>query len=223
MKQTLKLLEGSDWKSFEQADKLFSAAHISVFVSGGSSVVLGIQLLDLLKEADLLDRVRLFQVDERYGEIDHTDANHPSFDGYAAENGIVFERILAHGTSAETAADSYGEIVAQAIDRPDHCSIAVLGMGLDGHTAGILPASKQVYDARFSTDNLYVGYTGDDFTRVTAGQALLNKIDIKLCYVAGQEKLQLIESIRSERPAANVHPIVTVINDIQFVTKKESV
>jgi len=91
--------------------------------------------------------------------------------------------------------------------RPSGKIIALLGMGSDGHTAGIFPdADENVFHDRFESDCLVAGYRAPEYAtcpeRVTATLSFLEKnVDQAFVFVSGEEKRAVWERVlRNDEP-----------------------
>jgi 6-phosphogluconolactonase/glucosamine-6-phosphate isomerase/deaminase len=111
--------------------------------------------------------------------------------------------------------------------------IAILGMGPDGHTAGIFPdADGNVFHDRFEGDRLVAGYRAPEYAtcpeRVTATLSSLERnIDQAFVFISGEEKCSAWERVlRSDEPmhllpAGIFHKLrnVEVFTDVGFSKK----
>ncbi len=85
--------------------------------------------------------------------------------------------------------------------------IAILGMGPDGHTAGIFPdADEKAFHDRFEGNRLVVGYRAPEYAtcpeRVTVTLSFLEKnVDQAFVFVSGEEKHTAWERVlRNDEP-----------------------
>lgn len=155
------------------------------------------------------------QIDERYGEPFHENANQKMMEGtgilrYLQMRDIPFYPILK-GESREDTAMQYDATLRDLFSVYQR-SIGILGVGADGHTAGI-PASQKVWE-EFSIANrgrteYVIDY--DDHgvfynERVTMTFAGLSMLDLLIVLVFGDDKkkalnLMLEEGSEDEIPA----------------------
>jgi 6-phosphogluconolactonase/glucosamine-6-phosphate isomerase/deaminase len=76
----------------------------------------------------------------------------------------------------------------------NHYVVGLFGMGLDSHTAGILPGSEAA-----SEGNTYVmGYQGPDFDRITITPAYIESIDKAFLFAQGEQKRKVLEGILTD-------------------------
>lgn len=150
-------------------------------------------------------------VDERFGPFGHEESNERMFEetgiyGWAQKQNADIYRVLHEQSSTlEETAASYEKSIAQAFKKFDK-KIAIMGIGSDGHTAGIAPGVSW-----WDTDRLVVGYRnsapagGDGWhwpERVTLTFAALRKVDKFLLLVFGQKKRKVLERLQLNEEAS---------------------
>ena len=164
--------------------------RVLLLLSGGSAASVGVAAVRKLA-VDIRDQIMIGQVDERYGEVGHPDANGNAL--LAA--GVV--PILIGAPLEQTVAKYEAWLQAQMASAD--FKIALLGIGADGHTAGILPHSPALAE----TPNLVTSYQGPDYLRITTTPALLAQLDEAVVYASGEAKRPVLESLNEDRPAAD--------------------
>ncbi len=169
-------------------------------VSGGSAVQLEVAIMNQLAGRDL-ERLTIMQIDERYGVTGHADSNWQKLldAGFVPGNARCMPMLTSK--SFEETIESYATALAVAFQAAD-LRIGLLGMGADGHTAGILPGSSAAQETTASV----AGYQGPDFLRITLTEPALIQLDAAIVYAVGAEKLPALERLRenvpiSEQPA----------------------
>lgn len=185
-------------------------------VSGGSNIIIQTMAMNMIPDK-LSKTLTIIPVDERFGPYNHAGSNSASmrkagFDPKHAE----WIDILEQNGDLEQTVHLYNEFMAREIAIDDYI-FATLGMGEDGHTAGIMPHSP----ALTSTD-LAIGYKAPDFTRLTvcADTLTAHCSEVVLC-AFGQNKLNALERLKNKDesrqivPAMILHQIddCTVYND----------
>ena len=138
-------------------------------------------------------------IDERYGERYHGNSNEKMIRDtgllrYFKILDIPIYPILGGGSRAEIAAEYDARLRSLHSIFPKH--VGILGIGIDGHTAG-LPAGNKVNNL----NNLVVEY--DDVRkrygeRVTMSFLGLSMLDVLLVLVFGRTKKQALEFIFSD-------------------------
>jgi 6-phosphogluconolactonase/glucosamine-6-phosphate isomerase/deaminase len=165
-------------------------------VPGGSAMDVALKAAEELKDVPNRDKLVITLTDERYGLVGHPDSNWRQLD----EKGFMIPgaRLLPvlEGKSLEQTALDYSAFLDDEIDKADF-SIALAGMGADGHIFGIKPGSPSV-DSQHGVQ----GYEWDDYVRLTPTVNLLKKLDKTVMYVTGSEKHRQIEALEKDLPEA---------------------
>lgn len=171
-----------------------------VYLSGGKTPQ---SLYEQLTQEEQLIPGAVGLVDERYGEKFHERSNErmmyeTGFIRYLSFRDVPFYPILGKHTSREEAARQYDEQVRTNTARFPK-SMALLGIGADGHTAGIpamttnvtldSPNAMEKYDLVTS----YHDMTGPYGERVTMTYTALALMDLLLVLVFGDEKKNALD------------------------------
>lgn len=183
-------------------------------ISGGSNIVI---TADILRQLHGTQNLTIAQVDERYGPVGHPDSNWQQLlDSGAPLDGVRLVPILDNplGSMHEAAADYGGKL--QKLLKTADTSIAQLGMGTDGHIAGILPGTESVQAA-----GLVTSYQTEQFDRITLTFNGLDQVQELWLFAYGQDKKPQLEALQnqelslSDQPAQYLkrHPRVVVYND----------
>lgn len=213
-------------RKLQQTLERYKASPVLLLVSGGS----WLSVLDLLPLQLCSLQLTLGVLDERY---DTNPANNnfallmrTTFFATAKSCGVdvIDTRVQFDEGAAELAARYTQTIHAWQKDNPDGVIVATLGMGADGHTAGIMPG----YVAALSEDSVYalaytVPTTVNPFpVRVTVTPYFLRtQVTAAVAYVAGPHKCTLLQLVRQSKirveaaPARLWHDMsrVTVVTD----------
>ena len=84
--------------------------------------------------------------------------------------------------------------------------VGLLGIGADGHTAGILPGSPACdEDDPGPAAPLAMGYKSGIHTRITITPAFFQYFDRAIAYATGEEKWQAVAGLRAMKPVSE-HP-----------------
>ncbi len=111
---------------------------------------------------------------------------------------IISTAITENDDCAEFAKRWEKEVIAWKKDHPDGVVLATMGMGADGHVAGIFPG---VDEKRFNGEELVVSYSVspevNKFTdRITVTYTFLKEyIDGAIVYAVGEEKEEVIKML----------------------------
>jgi len=210
--------------------------HVFLLLSAGSWVSVYQSMAPLLASRDM-GNLTVGLVDERYVPKGHADSNDRQIsDSHLIKNlvsqGATYIPVLQDidpGPTMTTliANTAYGEIFSHH----PHV-IMTLGLGPDGHTAGILPSSSaSLFDARFHDHADLVYYettpseTANPYTkRITISPSSIQKADEIIIYAAGAAKKPIIDRIETSDdppylfPAGILRPLsdrVTVYTDVE--------
>jgi 6-phosphogluconolactonase/glucosamine-6-phosphate isomerase/deaminase len=220
MKFTTDSVEDAVQVVFEYiAQELRAGHHVLWLTSGGSCIAPQVEVMTQLREVlhDKIVYLTVLPVDERFGAIRHADSNTEQMRkaGFIAHS-AAWHDVLSRNMPLQETVLYYSELTAEAFAEAN-VVVATLGMGTDGHTAGLLPGSPAVTD----TVSTVVGYEWSDYTRMTLGVATLLKIPTAFLLAYGEGKKQALERLRQndepveQLPAKILYDIadVTVYND----------
>jgi len=193
--------------------KLAAGDSVLWLVPGGSAIAVAAQVAKELQGLNL-QKLTVTLTDERYGELGHHDSNWQQL--HAADfhlPGATMVPVL-HGHDPQDTTKEFANHLQEYCQAADYC-LGFLGMGADGHTAGILPHSPAVTEQSWAAS-----YEGPDFLRVTATPVALSALDEAVVYAMGESKLDALTKLQQtipleEEPAQILKkvPTVTVFND----------
>jgi len=173
-----------------------------LYLSGGSTPK---ELYKKIALAEKLSAGAVGMVDERFGPKLHNNSNEKMLQEtgllrYLQMRDIRFYPILQNKTRAETAAD-YDEKL-RTLNATYQKSVAVLGIGSDGHTAGIAPDRiKEFHNPLFDDEQKYLlasefaDTNGPFKERVTMTFWGLAMLDVLIILVFGKEKKEALEQM----------------------------
>jgi 6-phosphogluconolactonase/glucosamine-6-phosphate isomerase/deaminase len=186
-------------KAGEELSKLVleKKGPVLLLLSGGSSLA----LLEHVNKAVFSAKLTLAVLDERYS----TDAAVNNF-SLLRETGF-FSKAIAEGASFISTAIEKGVghgAAAEKFERslrvwrqnnPSGSIIITIGIGADGHTAGMMPypENKKEFEYLFERDNWVTSYDAHDKDRfplrVTTTMTFLRiQVDAAVAYITGEEK-----------------------------------
>jgi 6-phosphogluconolactonase len=173
------------------AQKLGLGGSVLWLISGGSAIEIAVLAAKKLSGAEL-SRLSISLVDERYGPVGHSDSNWRQLTAAGFElEGANLQPILENQNPEVTAANFEKFIGAHAHDY----KIALLGMGADGHTAGILPGSPAL-----TAPGLVCFYQGPDYQRLTLSRKGLESLDEAILFASGENKHQAVKDLSADLP-----------------------
>jgi 6-phosphogluconolactonase/glucosamine-6-phosphate isomerase/deaminase len=170
-------------------------------VSGGSNVRASVEVMDSIA-ADLTPSLSVLLGDERYGPTGHADSNWQQLidTGFDAKQATVYPVLKTESFAAT--AKRFETEVKGAFDAAE-VIIAQLGMGEDGHIAGILPGSPAVDEALSS---LVAAYEGSDYQRITLTPAALKRVSAAYVFAFGSGKRDALTQLRRKRLSIDQQP-----------------
>ena len=189
-------------------EHLEAGQQVLWLLSGGSNVSVAVEVAHRLRNVTLAN-LTVILADERYVQPGHHDSNWQQLldAGLDLPGAALQPTLLGQGFDA-TVSRFYKDL-DHALTAADW-SVALLGMGTDGHIAGILPGSPAVTSA-----DVAVGYEAADYTRITITSVGLARLDEVVLVAAGQAKQPQLERLHSqldvqEQPAQALKRVPTV-------------
>lgn len=200
-------------------DNLRAGKRVLWLVSGGSNVGVEAKIMQVVraKAKEELPRLAILPMDERYGPKGHKDSNSEQLRAAGFDPGnAVWIDVLMHDLPFEQTIEFYGEVAAAALANAA-VVIGQFGLGGDAHTAGILPGSP----ATEAKNVAVIGYTWNDYQRMTFTSSALTKVQIAYVLAYGSGKKNALSRLRknaepfAELPAKILYdiPMVYVYND----------
>ncbi len=182
--------------------ELVAGKKVLWLVSGGSNIPASVQVMRTVS-ADLSKRLSVSLCDERYGEPGHKDSNWEQLmrAGFKAKRASLLP-VLKSGANFKQTIDAYEKLIEKALGDND-AVIAQLGIGSDGHIAGILPDSP----AAAEKTALVSGYKAPPLSRLTLTFPALRRVTTAYAFAFGKPKRAALKSLQagtaglSEQPA----------------------
>jgi len=171
--------------------------HIVWFVSGGSAIEIAVEVQKRLKSTEGL---LVLQADERFGPVDHPDSNWRKLKqaGFDPNKGTSYP--VLHGKDLRHTTEEYNTLLGITLAKSNF-TVALLGIGTDGHTAGIMPHSQAVV----SPDYVY-GYEWADFMRITLTPQVFPRIHTAIVYAMGAGKKTALEKLQRDDVSVGAEP-----------------
>ncbi|MBI3955521.1 DUF359 domain-containing protein, partial [Candidatus Gottesmanbacteria bacterium] len=218
MEKNINIHESGEIKIYDEAlkklcfvltDAFNQKKRVLIFMSGGSSVNLYAKLADWIASKKIIGGyLAIVQVDERFQpfhgksklQIPNSKNNEQINACMIAKTGlwdvcqvkkIPYYLVSQEGLLAE-AADSYNKIISDLFKKYDY-KIAVLGIGEDGHTAGLLPGYRQKWDL----PRFVAGYenNGKFNKRISLTPKVLKSLNYAVVIAVGAKKRNAIERL----------------------------
>jgi 6-phosphogluconolactonase/glucosamine-6-phosphate isomerase/deaminase len=185
--------EGVDDLIDRLTHELAANKRVLWLISGGSNITLVVKIMTGLSSASS-SRLTIMLVDERYGKVGHQDSNWAQLlaAGLEPKQATVVPVLVADMDFEQTAA-RYQELVLEAFQEANSV-IAQLGIGPDGHIAGILPNSIAAHE----DVALAIGYDSQPFQRLTLTFPALCQITTAYVFAFGDTKQQALTSLENQ-------------------------
>ncbi len=200
---------------------------VLLLISGGSTL----KVLEYIETTDWT-KVTLFFLDERYS-IDNSDSNFAQLlqlDWWVKvrDLGVRFvdSRVLP-GEDLDVFSRRLDKNLQNWLEtNPKGKKIAIMGMGLDGHTAGIFPYPEDpdLFAKLFDNKKFIVSHNvfgKNNFPqRVTTTFCFFDLLDKSYIYVCGEEKREALTKLKENRLPKHEFPagIIYNIKDVLLVT-----
>ncbi|MFA6355006.1 MAG: 6-phosphogluconolactonase [Candidatus Paceibacterota bacterium] len=185
--------EVADFVAESINSKLEQGKRVLWFITGGSSIKVQSKVANKIK-TDTKGKLVITMTDERYGAPNHIDSNWFQLKelGFEIPNAKIFPFLIGKDM-AETAKE-LREIIKKEINKADY-KIGNFGIGIDGHTAGILPHSDAVYSSE-----LVCAYDTPQFDRITITPKVIPLLDEAVVFAIGESKWPILEKLGKEFP-----------------------
>lgn len=164
----------------------------TLVVSGGRSPVTFFQCL--ARQSLPWEKVVISLADERWVPVEHVDSNAGLLKRYLLVGAVAKARFVSlyQATSSQEEA---AQLADQALAELPPIDVLVLGMGDDGHTASLFPASPNLAEA-LQTDSprrcLPMMAPSVPYQRLSMTRALLASARFKVLAIQGEGKLETL-------------------------------
>ena len=154
-------------------------------------------LRDLALEDIPWNRVQVVQVDERVAPADHPDRNLTDLKKILAQSPLGAEQIYpmpVEQRDLAMAAARYASTLRELAGRPPVLDLVHLGLGVDGHTASLVPDDPvlEVDDVDVAVTGIYQGRR-----RMTLTFPVIDRARSILWVVTGREKARAFARLRA--------------------------
>jgi 6-phosphogluconolactonase/glucosamine-6-phosphate isomerase/deaminase len=171
--------------------ELAGGKRVLWLASGGSNIPSSVQIMDNISSGHSKN-LSVSLIDERYGEPGHSESNWAQLmqAGFKGKQATLLP-VLRPGLSFGQTAKAYEELIEKAFAAND-VAIAQLGIGPDGHVAGILPGSP----AAEEKTALVAGYDAPPLKRLTLTFVALRHITAAYVFAFGEPKREALAALR---------------------------
>jgi 6-phosphogluconolactonase/glucosamine-6-phosphate isomerase/deaminase len=179
--------------------------------SGGSNIDVTYNMFNIIKGRDL-SRLSLSLIDERFVEFGDKSENWQQLLNKNTQFGNTETyRIISPNLTRLDTRKQYIKWLESKLGQSPFI-ICLLGIGTDGHIAGIKPNSVAV-----KSNQLVIDYTGPDFERITATKNLLKLSNEIIVQSSGADKKNAIQSLIKQTIDTNIQPD-QMLKDFKNVT-----
>ena len=197
-----KIAVGSDLAGFELAkNKLYEIVDRKtvLFLSGGRTPA---PLYKKWAREKIIKPGAVAMVDERWGEPYHKNSNEKmlkdtGFLDYLHSINTPFYSMLKDWKNREKSAEEYEELVIYLLKWFPK-SIAVLGLGADGHIASLVPGSDKLIEKNQKFVEEFDDFPADTKERITLTFNALSQMDQIYLLVFGNDKKKGLKLFLSE-------------------------
>lgn len=195
LKTTIKPEDAAAFIASSILNQLKSGKQVLFFVTGGSSIAVGVKVAEILRndpEQNLIQNLTVMMTDERYGPLDHKDSNwyqlmQKGFSLPGSKLLPILNREDRINTTEKFIINLSQEFM---ITKETKYKIGLFGIGADGHTVGILPESDAVKSKDLACD-----YDTPTFCRITITPEVIEELDEAVVWVQGKEKWKVVEDL----------------------------
>lgn len=192
---------------------LKAGKKVLLFVTGGSSISVAEEMSQMLQGEDLRN-LTVMLTDERYGPVGHPDSNWQQLleGGFDLADATLIPVLV--GEDMDETVKIFCHSLKEELDKAEY-KIGLFGIGMDGHTAGIIPESVAV-----KSKELACGYIAPSFSRITITFNTIEKLDEAIVWMQGAQKWGVIDKLKEEieiekQPAQILKkvPLLTIFTD----------
>jgi len=184
-------------------------------VPGGSAITVAVETAKIIAEYPHVN-LTVTLTDERYGAVGHKDSNWQQLKerGFSLPQARLLQ--VLEGKDLIVTTEKFNTIIDEELEKADY-RIGLFGIGADGHTAGILPASSAAESKEWVSS-----YQAPQFERITVTSKTIEKLDEAVVWAQGKEKWYVIADLNRDidvkkQPAQILKkvPTLTIFTDFK--------
>lgn len=183
---------------------------IGLLLPGGSNISIATEVINKLTQ-EQKKKLDVILSDERYGPNGHPDSNEQQYIEAGLDLSNLNYRPILKGldeeNTIEEAKKSYSGLFTS-----NEVVFGFLGMGADGHIAGVLPNTPGV-----QSPEIAVLYSSPQYQRLTPTLSTLSKTHKVFVGAFGSEKVPALKTLKDQDKDLNAEPAL-VLNNINDVT-----
>jgi 6-phosphogluconolactonase/glucosamine-6-phosphate isomerase/deaminase len=220
IRTTKNIEEISDFIASSINIELGLGKNVLWFVSGGSSIPVEILVAGKINEK-FTNKLVVTLADERFGPSNHSESNWLKLMNAGFKiKGAKMIPFLNDKNMRETT-EEIREVISTELQNAEF-KIGIFGIGIDGHTAGILPHTLAV-----SSKEIVCMYETDLHNRLTITPRTIEMLDEAVLFAIGENKWEAIEKLSNDIPIDDEPaqilkkvPLLTIFTD--YKVKYES-
>jgi len=197
---------------------------VLLMLSGGSAL----NMLEFVGQTSLGEKLTVSMLDERFSQDPAINNFHQmqkhDFYNIALESDVSFFGTIPRAEDTmQTMAQRWEKNLRNwKTENPDGLIVATLGLGTDGHMAGIFPeADEQKFNELYNSNSWIIAHNVGEKNqypdRVTATLTFLKLVDVAYAYVCGAEKKPAFEKLIKKQGKVHELPALAWY-DIKKVT-----
>ncbi len=198
------------------AEAIAARGGATLAVSGGATPA---PLFDALSVAPLdWSKVTITQVDERWVDADHPDANARLIRERLLQNAAQDARFISMKADAASPHGAEAQVQAALAPFSEGIDVVLLGMGEDGHTASFFPGAAELPLALAADgDALVAAVTppAAPHARMTLTLAALARARHTFLHITGPRKFEVLTRASEPGPIEEL-PVRSVLHDPQL-------
>lgn len=184
--------------------ELVNGKKVLWLTSGGSNIPATVQIMENIPTTPSKNLTVLL-ADERFGEVGHQASNwNKLMQAGLDQKNTTLLPILERGQDEAKAVQKYNHLAEEAFANND-LVIAQLGIGPDGHIAGLLPRSSALKEE----SELVAGFLSDEtppMYRMTMTFKALRRIDVAYSFAFGKPKRQALTNLEYSKLSLSDQP-----------------
>lgn len=168
-------------------------------LSGGSNLILEAKIMQTIPD-DLTKNLTISLVDERFGLYNHPDSNFKQLLdlNFFQKQAMLVPILDQTNPNIESTCQNFINQIQPLLET--HHVIAQLGIGQDGHIAGILPDSPAV-----DSDQLVIHYQSDQFNRISFTLKAFLKFQQIYLVALDQTKQNIITELNNQNHRTKIN------------------
>lgn len=174
----------------DKLNSLLAQKKVLWMLTGGRSIPLEVNIMSKVSKQHS-NNLTIVISDERYGLYDHPDSNWYQLKkaGFNQKQAIIYEILQTANPDINITTDQYNQQLTKLFQSSNY-NLGLLGLGDDGHIAGILPHSPAI-----QATSLVTSYMSKPFQRITTTFSGLTRLQEVYVLAFGQNKRLAVSNL----------------------------